>query len=95
MSLLVRAIVHIVQFVNLHGTILNTINYILLFASILDLTEVRQTYLSSEKGEENSKQVSVMFTDIGGIVATKDVECQFNYLVPCIGMLVILPFLSY
>ena len=51
---------------------------------------LKQTYLSIQEKGEDSTQVFVMPTDIGGTVTTKDVECQFNYLVPSLGMSVIL-----
>ena len=78
-SFLVGDVVHILQFVKSSWNKFNYNNYIFVYI-LLDLTELRQTYLSSEK-DEDSKQVSVISTDIGSIVATKDVECQFNYLV--------------
>ena len=58
---------------------------ILLFTSFLDLIELRQTYLSNKKDEENSKQVSVIHTDIDCAMTTRDIGCQFNYLVPSLG----------
>ena len=84
MSFLVGDVVHILQFVKSSWNKFNYNNYIFVYI-LLDLTELKQTYLSSEK-DEDSKQVSVISTDIGSIVATKDVECQFNYLVPSLGM---------
>ena len=56
----------------------------------LGLQELKQTNLSIEGKGKDSTQVSVLPTDIGGTVTTKDVECQFNYLVPSLGMSVIL-----
>ena len=94
MSFLVRNVVYILQVVKPSWNNFNYNNYIIVFIH-LDLTELKESYLSSEKHEEDCKQVSVLSTDIGGIVATKDVECQFNYLVPSIGMSVMLPFLPY
>ena len=54
--------------------------------SFLGLEELKQTDLSIQEKGEDSAQVSAIPTDIGGIVTTKDVECQFNYLVPSLGM---------
>ena len=82
MSFLVRFEVHILQFVKPSWNKFNCNNYVIIYI-LLDLTELRQTYLSSKK-------ISVPSTDIGGTVATKEVECQFNYLVPSLGMSVIL-----
>ena len=58
--------------------------------SFLGLQELKEACLSTQQKGEDSTQVSVIPTDIGGIVITKDVECQFNYLVPSLGMPIIL-----
>ena len=64
-----------------------------MFISFLGLQELKQTDLSTQQKGEDSTQVSVIST---GIAATKDVECQFNYLVPSLGMSIILSIiLSY
>ena len=91
MSFQVGDVVHILQFVKSSWNKFNYNDYIIVYI-LLDLSKLRQIYLSSEKDEDN-KQVSVTRTDIGGIVAIKDVECQFNYLVPSLGMSVILSFI--
>ena len=58
--------------------------------SFLGLQELKQTDLSTQEKGEYSTQISVISTDIGGTaMGTKDVECQFNYLVPSLGMSVI------
>ena len=68
----------------------------LLSISFLGLQELKQTDLSTQDKGEYSTQVSVISTDICGTVTTKDVECQFNYLVPSLGMSIILSIiLSY
>ena len=54
--------------------------------SFLGLQELKQTDLSTQEKGEYSTQISVIPTDIGGTVTTKDVECQFNYLVPSLGI---------
>ena len=58
----------------------------MLSISFLGLQELKQTDLSTHEKGEDSTQVSIISTDIGGTVTTKDVECQFNYLVPSLGM---------
>ena len=65
----------------------------LLSILFLGLQELKQTDLSIQIKGVDSTLVSVIPTDIGRIVATKDVECQFNYLVPSLGMSVILSIL--
>ena len=68
----------------------------MLSISFLGLQELKQTDLSTQEKGEDSTQVSVISTDISGTVTTKDVECQFNYLVPSLGMSIILSIiLSY
>ena len=64
--------------------------YTLMSMSFLGLQELKQIVSSIEEKGKDSTQVSVIFTDIDGTMATKDVECQFNYLVPSLGMSVIL-----
>ena len=61
----------------------------MLSISFLGLQELKQTNLSTQEKGEDSTQVSITSADISGIVTTKDVECQFNYLVPSLGMSVI------
>ena len=58
--------------------------------SFLGLQELKEACLSTQQKGEDSTQVSVIPTDIGSIVTTKDVECQFNYLIPSLGMSIIL-----
>ena len=59
--------------------------------SFLGLQELKQTDLSTQEKGEDSTQVSIIPTDISGTaVGTKDVGCQFNYLVPSLGMSIIL-----
>ena len=63
----------------------------MLSISFLGLQELKQTDLSTQEKGEDSTQVSIISTDISSTaVATKDVECQFNYLVPSLGMSIIL-----
>ena len=63
----------------------------LVYILLVGVLELRHSdLLDKDKGEDHT-QSSVIPTDITGTVLTKDVECQFNYLIPSLGGSFILP----